>query len=177
MLKAVNGYLQFVLLELDLSLNGLDEILVDGLELRPGERFWEILSELINLMEDNFCINWLLAGLILGVEITDGFAIALLLGKMRDLRLLSGKELDGMGIHVENITFNIIQMDQALSQMLLKRFTELCGTLGKDAMLGLGQTNLPTADYFTLNTLNRVGGVGEAAGSGGTSDGTYRITQ
>jgi len=46
-----------------------------------------------------------------------------------------------MAIHIEHVTCNIIQMDQTLSQMLLKGFTALCGAFGKEAILGGHRAN------------------------------------
>lgn len=50
MLKTVDINLEFILFDLDFSLNALDEILVDGLWLHRGERLWQIFSEVINQM-------------------------------------------------------------------------------------------------------------------------------
>ena len=47
-LKAVDVNLHFVLFDLDLSLDALDEMLVDGLQFHCRKRFWEIFSEVIN---------------------------------------------------------------------------------------------------------------------------------
>ncbi len=51
MLKTVNVNLKFVLFDLHLSLNTLNEMLLDRLRLHRREEFWEIFSEVISQMK------------------------------------------------------------------------------------------------------------------------------
>jgi len=46
-----------------------------------------------------------------------------------------------MAIHVEHILFDIIQMEQTSSQMLLKELVALCGAFGKEAIFGGARAN------------------------------------
>src|SRR4030043_446448 len=78
----------------------------------------------------------LFAGLVLGIEGADRFAITFFLAQIGSFHLLAGKEFDGMAVHVEHIPCDIIQVEQLSSQVLLKKLVTLGGALCKKAIFG-----------------------------------------
>lgn len=78
------------------------------------------------------------SSLILGIEGPDRLPIDLFLGKIRDLHLLSGKEGDGMGVHIDNVARDLAQFQEVSAQRDLKLLGVLHGDAGKKAIFSRG---------------------------------------
>ena len=78
--------------------------------------------------------------LILGIEGPDRLPLDLFLGKIRDLHLLSGKEGDGVGVHIDNFARDLAQGQEVSAQRDLKLLGVLHGDTGKKAIFGRGGT-------------------------------------
>src|SRR3989337_4080446 len=76
--------------------------------------------------------------LILRIEGPDRLPIDLFLGKVRDLHLLSGKEGDGVGVHIDNFAHDLAQLQEVSAQRDLKLLGVLHGDSGKKAVFGRG---------------------------------------
>src|SRR4030042_7166956 len=78
------------------------------------------------------------SSLILGIEGPDRLPIDLFLGKVRDLHLLSGKEGNGMGVHIDNFARDLAQGKEVSAQRDLKLPGVLHGDTGKKTIFGRG---------------------------------------
>src|SRR4030042_1357759 len=78
------------------------------------------------------------SSLILGIEGPDRLPIDRVLGKVRDFHLLSGKEGDGVGVHIDNFARDLAQLQEVSAQRELKLLGVLHGDAGKKAIFGRG---------------------------------------
>src|SRR4030042_5964165 len=78
------------------------------------------------------------SSLILGIEGPDPLPIDLFLAKIRDLHLLSGKEGNGVGVHIDNFARDLAQFQEGSAQRELKLLGVLHGDTGKKAIFGRG---------------------------------------